>query len=347
MLPCILTGCQEVEKPDSTDNETNKRTSITEKIDLSKIAVPKEVAVYSAVLWEKAPEEIAHVFLGDGFKEDETHAEGRTFVKNTGTKKEQRITAIDGGMAFFGTLGHAADNGVNFSGKEYGTWEESSIYQEMAEEYNSTGVISNGKPDGKKILPALEGRVNEYLQQVGMEGYALDAAALFHNQGQESCLMYWKQWVDGIPLSDIYYQNTGNRSIYNYRHNIYDPDFQACASTLRVCFLENKLIKWNNSCITHPDRQLGKYPPVPPGKAYEKVKACYPPAAAAAHSEPPSLERAELQYQMVSWKKKYYLYPIWLFGVCKKTEEGSQEWEYYIMDAVTGDFFSDIPAELL
>lgn len=347
LISVLFAGCQEIENLDFLDKTAKQRDSIVENVDLSGISVPEEISVYSAALWEKKPEEIARVFLGDGFQEGKTHGEGRTFVKDAGTKKEQGVSVIDGGMAFFGECGHAADNGVNFWGCGYDGVERSDIFQEMQKEYCDTGKISGGEKDKEKVIPDLEKEVSEYLNQAGMEGYGLDAAALFHIQGegrQKYCLMYWKQAVDGISLSDTWYGNYGNCTVYNYRHQVYNPEFPITTSTLCICFKKDKLVKWYNSCIIHKDKLLGKYPLVPAGKAYQKVKECYPPESV--DGETSSLERAELQYQIVSWGEKYYLYPIWLFGVYKKTEMGA-EWQYYIVDAVTGDFFSDIPAELL
>ena len=350
LVSCFLAGCQEIENPDFTDKVANQQASIVEKVDLSRLSAPKELFVYSAALWKREPEEIAEVFLGKGFKEGETYAEGRTFVQNTGTQKEQIVIATDGGMAYFGETGHANDNGVIFSRLDLGELlNGSNNYQELCEEYYNTGKISGGESKEEDVISGIEKGVSQYLEQLGMEGYKLDATGVLDSEGldgRKCYVMYWKQVVDGIPLSNDCFMNTGNKEVYNYRHQVCHADLSAGVSVLETHFLENELIDWRNSDIIRPDKQLKKYSLVSANKAFEKVKECYPPVTE--DEETPRLERAELQYQLLGRKGKYYLYPIWLFGVCKKNElTGAPAWEYYMMDAVTGDFLSDIPEELL
>ena len=86
-LSFLFVGCQEIENQDPAEKQMNQETSIIERIDLSKISAPQEAAVYSVVFFDREPEEIAHIFLGDDFEEGETAAVGRMFVKDAETKK--------------------------------------------------------------------------------------------------------------------------------------------------------------------------------------------------------------------------------------------------------------------
>lgn len=345
----ILPGCEEVENPDVL----NETTTLVEHVDLSAVSAPEEVSVYSAVLWEQQPEKITDIFLGSDFTEEKAGATGRRFVKNAGTKREERVIVSDGGRTFFGDDGHSEENGIIYTRNDYSKiCENSDGFEEMTTEYISgSGKISDNVPDeNDEAFLAAKERTSQYLEQLGMEGYALDAAAVLATKKQKnkkSYWMCWKQLVDGIPISDTAVRHD-EKEVYNFRQVIASDELIFFDSSLEVMYMGNELADWGNFYIIHADKVLKKSPLVPVEQAYQKVKECYPLEKTGTHI----LERAELQYELIELKEqagKYYLYPVWVFTVYEETANVSEheKWIYYLMDAFTGDFFSELPAELL
>lgn len=343
ILMVSMAGCEEVEKPEVLE----KKTALVENIDLSAISAPEEVSVYSAMGWECDPEEAVGIFLESDFREGEADAVGRRFTADSGTKNEKIVIVEDGGMACFGEGGHGSEHGIIFAGRsDYSDICEDSAYSEgIQDEYSCTGKLDDRGLDEKEdtFLAAKE-TISGCLERLGMKGYVLDAAAPLATgkKKKKAYWMCWKQMVDGIPLSDTLLENIGNKSAYNYRHSISSLDLQAYDSSLTVLFMGEELVRWVNCNVIQTDKMLGKYPVVSVSEAYQKVQERYPQEAG---SIKPVLERAELQYELVKRDKKYYLYPVWVFGI--RNEGGEYEWDYHLMDAVTGDYFKDIPAELI
>lgn len=348
-MTLILPGCEEVENPEAL----NEITTLLENIDLSAVSAPEEVSVYSAVLWGQPPEKAAGIFLGNGFAETKADAKGRNFVKKSGQTQEEIVSVHDGGRTYFGNGGHEAENGITYLRNDLvKIGVHSDGYEEMANDYVAgSGMITGDVPDeNNKTFLAVKGNVLQYLKQLGMEGYALDAAASLDTKkktGKEGCWMVWKQMIDGIPVSDTAIRHD-EREVYNFRHGITNSKWNAYDSSLNVMYVGNELAEWTNAYVVRADKVLKKSPVVPVRQAYHRVKACYPPEKTGIHT----LERAELQYELVEWADqvgKYYLYPVWVFTVHEETDntDETKNWIYYLIDAITGDFFCDIPAELL
>ena len=177
----------------------------------------------------------------------------------------------------------------------------------------------------------------------------MDAAILLDTKKQKdkkSYWMCWKQLVDGIPISDSLFENVTNKTVYNYRYSISNPKMMAYDSSLTVMFMGEELVEWDNYRIIKKDKELGRYPVISVSEAYKKVQERYPEGTKIG-SEVPSLDRAELQYELVTLEGRYYLYPVWVIGIRGKDEYSGQDiWDYHLMDAVTGDYFKDIPEEL-
>lgn len=179
-LSLILPGCQEVENPDAVIKTTE--TTLVENIDLSAVSAPEEVSVYSAVLWERPPEGVARIFFGNDFAEGKANAAGREFVKNAGTRQEAYTLVYDGGRTYFGESGHEgneAENGIHYVRNDLcKICENSDGYEEITDDYFcGSGTVTDGIPDEKEeTFLAVKKKTSQYLEQLGMEGYSLDAA---------------------------------------------------------------------------------------------------------------------------------------------------------------------------
>ena len=340
-----VAGCQEIEKPGMAEEKT--KSVLVNNVDLSLADVSGEAAVYSAVFLRDNPEKIAGIFLGKDFEEGEASAEGRRFIANAGTKEEKMVIVGDGGRSFFGESGHSADTGIIFSGREdfVDALNYNTEVGQLMEEYQDAGKISEKSTEETDEEFALaKEKTGDWLEQLKMEKYVLDAdvaVELKDLENKKGYLMFWRQTIDEIPVSDILLENEGNKTVYNYRHQICNPELQACSSAVETAWVEGELAEWYNYGMVGKEKVLKKYSVVSAEQAYEKVEECYP-AESAASGEVPVLERAQLQYEILKRGESLYLYPIWLFGV-KESDGG---WCYYLMDAATGDFFTDIPEEI-
>lgn len=353
-LSLMLSGCQEVENPEALIDTTE--TTLVENIDLSTVSAPEEVSVYSAVLWERPPEEVARIFFGNDFAEGKANAAGREFVKHAGTKQEAYTLVYDGGRTYFGESGHEGnegENGVSYLRRDLcKICENSDGYEEITDDYFcGSGTVTDSIPDEKEeTFFAVKEKTSQYLEQLGMEGYALDAATTLSTKKQKNKKSYWMAWkqhIDGIPVSDTRVRND-SREVYNFRRGLTDEKLISYDSTLRVMYVGKELANWFHGYIIHADKAVKKSPVVPVRQAYQKVKECYPPEKTGSCT----LERAELQYELIEWADQagtYYLYPLWVFTVHEGTHYSneSQNWMYYLIDAITGELFVDFPEELL
>lgn len=355
MLPFLISGCEEVEHKDAMETDGEPETSLVEKIDLSAVSAPKEAAVYAATFFDRETEETARIFLGNDFEEGETVAEGRIFLHGAGTPKEKQLCVFDSGRAFFGDSRHVGDNGVNFNSRYdlcYNIIYTNDEYRDLAREYDNEGrIASGGEPDGQNgAFSDKQEQIAGYLEELGAGGYELFSAGTFPTRQGEGCLMYFKQVVDGIPVSHILFENKDKKTLYNLRYSVLSEKITALDADVRVCFLGDELVRFYCSSLIDTGRPLKEYPLVPVSDAYRKVRERYP--AAAGMDGKHELERAELQYELVmpdiSAEDEICLYPVWLFGVRNKGDKMAEnEWTYYMVDAVTGEFFSDIPKERL
>lgn len=230
--------------------------------------------------------------------------------------------------------------------------ENSEGFEKMREQYaGDSGTVTDGVPDEKEeTFLAVKEKTSQYLEQLGMEGYALDAAATLatkKHKNKKSYWMVWKQRIDGIPISDTAI-GVGPREVYNFRQGFVNPKLDSYNSDLEVMYVGNELADMRNAYVVHADKTLKRSLVVPAEQAYQKVKECYPPEKTGTHT----LERAELQYELIEWADQagtYYLYPLWVFTVHEGTHYSneSQNWMYYLIDAITGELFVDFPEELL
>lgn len=367
MLLFLMSGCEEVEHKTAMETDGEPETSLAEKVDLSAVSAPKEAAVYTAAFFDKGAEETARIFFGSDFEEGETEGPGRVFLHGAGTPKEEKLYVLDSGRAFFGDNCNLGMIGISFGrrGIRFGIDEDGNEYDgytDLRQEYSNEGRISSGGGTGGQdgAFSDKRERIEEYLEELGAGGYELFAAGTFPaRQGKECCLMYFKPVVDGIPVTHMLGNTggwvwsdgtrTGGRMLYNDRYNIIAENVGVLEADVQVSFLGDELIDIYGPSLINIGRPLKKYPLVPIDDACGKVREHYP--AAAGIGGQYTLERAELQYLLVmpdmSVEEKIYLYPVWLFGVRNKGEDRGSDWTYYMVDAVTGEFFSDIPEERL
>ncbi len=350
-LSLILSGCQEVENPEALIEMT--KTTLVENVDLSAVTAPEEVSVYSAALWEQRPEKVAGIFLGNDFTEGKADAIGRRFIKNAGKKQEIIVQVCDGGRTYFGDGGHAEENGIiYFRNDLYKIGKNSEGFEKITEQYDGgSGTVTDGVPDEKEeTFLAVKEKTSKYLEQLGMEGYALDAATTLATKKQKnkkSYWMAWKQWIDGIPISDTVVRR-GPREVYNFRQGFVNPKLNSYNSFLEAMYVGNELADMRNAYVVHADKAVKKSPVVPVRQAYQKVEECYPPEKTGTYT----LERAELQYELIEQADhagKYYLYPLWVFTVHEDEDDVDEpgDWVYYLVDVITGELFIDFPEELL
>lgn len=184
----------------------------------------------------------------------------------------------------------------------------------------------------------------------------MDAAAIFEKSKIKGCLIYWTQVIDKIPVAEIMLSKSGNQSgttVYNSKLQ-YNTKMRQRDSMLETEIVNNKLVGWYNINVINVGKKLKQSPVVPLEEAYKKVEEQIPNYPSEVRI--PVLEMVELQYKMIELDEKIYLYPVWTFCVSteeisKDTETGKEHiWTYYnyfLIDAVTGDYFTDIDTKAL
>ena len=342
-LSLVLCGCQEVERPMNQESGNN----FIEKVNLSEIVAPDQVFVYSAKCQEINLNRAANAFLGENFKESEVYAEGRCYVKDSGTKDEKSVIFIDGGISYFGESGHAADNGIVFSGIAgyRNVLENSAECESVMEEYATAGNVSGIELSGKEEVSIdFVDMTLQYLKKIGMDKYEPDQTVSFKIDEikEKTCsVLFFRQKIDGLFISDVIFENMGRKIVYNYRNQMYNTDLTAISSVLKVMYVGNELVSWENYEAIKPEKKLKKYKPVSAIEAYESVKECY--RLNEYIKVKPTLERAEIQYELIKLEDRLYLYPIWLFAMRGEDDN----WDYFLVDAVTGGLFKDIPDDIV
>ena len=115
-------------------------------------------------------------------------------------------------------------------------------------------------------------------------------------------------------------------------------------------FINERLVRWSCCDVVNTGRKLKQSPVVPLEEAYKKVEKQIPNYPSEVRI--PILETVELQYKIIELEDKIYLYPVWIF--CISTEEKKPEdadtkeeetwttYNYFLIDAITGDYFTDI-----
>ena len=348
MLSFFLFGCDEIENKNVTEPITDSETSLVEKIDLSAISAPDEVTVYSASFFDRKPEEIAHIFLGNDFEEGETSAFGRMFISDAETKNEKFVYAYDSGRAFYGDNHISGWNGVNYVGCFKTRYYNNDKYNDMRNKYQNKGLIaSEDSEEQNKIFSDKQKLIAEYLGKLGVNGYELYSAGIFNEKNMKGCLMYFKQMADGIPVSHMVFENSNENMVYNSRYSMVSEKIGMLDADVQVCFLEDKLADFYCTSLINIDKPLKKYPLISVNDAYEQVKKYYP--VTVETNIDYELERAELQYALIMPDysiEKILLYPVWLFCVHNEGDKIDSEQTSYMVDAITGELFSDISEEL-
>lgn len=356
----FLAGCQEVEKPgqDVPEKEIPK-VEIEKKVDFSDVYAPPEVSVYSASLWEAEDDYVVKVFLGDKKVEKIIYAQGPRYVYAKDTKKEEGVNVFDGGESCYGYNKGLEEAGVSYGYMKYLYFEKLfSEYEKIRDEYYGRGEIISKELDetGGVFVEAKE-KVSKYLEKLHMENYEVDAAAVFEESGKKGCLIYWTQMIDDIPVSKIKLDKSGSQgdtTVYNSKLS-YNVKMEQRGSRMETKFVNKKLVSWQNYNAINTDKKLKQSPVVPVEEAYKKVEEQIPNYPLEVRK--PILEMVELQYKIIELDEKIYLYPVWTF--CISTEEKEQEdadttegetyttYNYFLIDAVTGDYFTDIDTKEL
>lgn len=356
----FLAGCQEVEKPgqDVPEKEIPK-VEIEKKVDFSDVYAPPEVSVYSASLWEAEDDYVVKVFLGDKKVEKILYAQGPRYAHAKDTKEEEGVNVFDGGESCYGYNKGLEEAGVSYGYMKYLYFEKLfSEYEKIRDEYYGRGEIISKELDetGGVFVEAKE-KVSKYLEKLHMENYEVDAAAVFEESGKKGCLIYWTQMIDDIPVSKIKLDKSGSQgdtTVYNSKLS-YNVKMEQRGSRMETKFVNKKLVSWQNYNAINTDKKLKQSPVVPVEEAYKKVEEQIPNYPLEVRK--PILEMVELQYKIIELDEKIYLYPVWTF--CISTEEKEQEdadttegetyttYNYFLIDAVTGDYFTDIDTKEL
>ena len=353
MIIFLLSGCQEVENEQYLDEVNN--IEIEEDVDFSDIYAPDEVYIYSAKFWEQEDEVIIDTFLDGKYDKTEKGGLGKSYFSAPDTKNEKVLVIMDEGMDWYGRREHLnMKGGFNF-GYYNSFYKEGNVEcGELEVEYCNRKQMSGNKPDDKdNIFINAKETVTDKLSKIGMKGYDIDASAVFNTDNKKKgILIYWKQFIDNIPLSAIGLSkiNIANTKVYNSK--IYDGKLNWLDSTLCTEFIENFLVRWSNLQCIDEWRKIKKYPVIPVSKAYQRVKEQFKNGYSG--DAAPVLEMTQLQYQTAEINDKIYLYPVWVF--CIRTEEvfkietetnKKPIWNYYLIDAVSGEYFTDIDTEEL
>lgn len=356
----FLAGCQEVEKPgqDVPEKEIPK-VEIEKKVDFSDVYAPPEVSVYSASLWEAEDDYVVKVFLGDKKVEKILYAQGPRYAHAKDTKEEEGVNVFDGGESCYGYNKGLEEAGVSYGYMKYLYFEKLfSEYEKIRDEYYGRGEIISKELDetGGVFVEAKE-KVSKYLEKLHLENYEVDAAAVFEESGKKGCLIYWTQMIDDIPVSKIKLDKSGSQgdtTVYNSKLS-YNVKMEQRGSRMETKFVNKKLVSWQNYNAINTDKKLKQSPVVPVEEAYKKVEEQIPNYPLEVRK--PILEMVELQYKIIELDEKIYLYPVWTF--CISTEEKEQEdadttegetyttYNYFLIDAVTGDYFTDIDTKEL
>jgi len=350
IMSFLLAGCQEVEKPE----QDAVKAEIEKKVDFSDVYAPSEVWIYSASLWEaKDDDYIVKVFLGDKKVEKIPLATCVQYAYKPDTKEEEVVNIHDGGESFYGYKENGIEAGVNYGYIKYDLYKQFSEYEKIHLEYtNTTRIVSKKLDEKDEAFVKAKRRATEYLKKLHMENYAVDAAVLFEKNKTKACPIFWNQVIDNIPVSTIRLDNKGNledTKVYNSKL-AYNTKMGQLDSSLETEFVNNRLVSWQCYDVINVGKKLEQFPVVPVEEAYKKVEEQIPNYSTEVRI--PILEMVELQYKAVELEEKIYLYPVWTF--CVSTEEKEPKsadteeeetrttYNYFLIDAVTGDYFTDI-----
>ncbi len=343
-----LTACEETDRP---EKETGKKGSVIEqKIDLSNITSPPEVSVYKVRYWKGDKKTILSLFLDGNYDQREVYIPGENYVSGEGSEQEKTLNIYDGGRAYYRKYGkkeETLDAGIGFGYRNIRLSDLFPEYNRLRDQYYQTGSMDRQNREKEdSVFTQAEEVVKDYCKKLDMAYTVDDAALLTGKNGESGCLIFWRQEIDGIPLSSVILDKFGSMqgtTVYNsgldYQEPMGQPD-----SVLETTFVDRTLVDWSCADVIQIQKELKKYPAVSVSEAWKKVKERYEKSA----SQNPSLETAKLQYKLIELSGTIITCPVWTFCVRTETKQpvGSEIlWNYYLVDALTGDFFTGTDME--
>lgn len=347
----MLSGCQEI---DGAGNDTKKnKVEIEKNVDLAEVYAPSEVYIYSAVSWKEEYKKIIDVCLGGIYDEKESFAQSEQYRLAPGSKNEKLLNIFDGGKSFYGSKKNEMEAGVAFGYTNLRFDKLFPEYEKFSDEYRISGEIYSKDFDKKDAaFIAAKEEITDYLKLLNMNYYAVDDAVMLEGKDKkkEGWLIYWRQIIDNIPVSSVRLDAQAEligTSVYNSGLS-YNTHMKQRDSTLDTQFIDGKLTDWYNHDVIVLSEKLKECPVISVSEAYKKVESRYENYVIDSDCHMPVLEKAELQYKYIGIDEKNYLYPIWTFAVrteeLYQSQDGSvnteEKWNYYLIDAVSGDYFT-------
>lgn len=346
----LLIGCSET---DENFTEAGHENVITENVDLTKITVPDEVKIYRFEQWdEKSNEEICNVLLKGNVTEVTSGAPGLYYSTDY---LDENLFIYDAGVSYYGeqTLPTAVQfnySCLNGSEVSFSVIEDIELYQEKPD----TEIIKQ-----KEVQQALQ-LVDTYMEQLEFPAFDLHGVTSFprtedENQGY---LFTLRQTVDGIPFSAVGLPKFGATPQGNPRFVVYNstlpinPNIAVDSSMLRVAVLDNEVIEWSCAGMKKISEMLESYPIVTVEEAYAPIQTYY--QSLDTSNSNPRLNAVELQYECLEINGEEMLFPIWMFAILEDEELHDsytnetivlEVWHYYLINAITGEFFVDADVE--
>ena len=115
-------------------------------------------------------------------------------------------------------------------------------------------------------------------------------------------------------------------------------------SELEILVAGGRILSWYGQATVIPIKEEGTYPVISPEEAYEPVKEICQNVGASDMR----LKKVELQYKSIEKDGKQLLFPVWMFAVAtyhplmeEHPVTHGYMWDYYLVNAITGEFFTD------
>lgn len=335
----LFYGCAE------TEESAMQNQGMIEEVDISAVEYPKQVTIYETEFWEPDVQIVTDVFL---------QGEPTSIQKSDGTMLYDRQTDM-----FQRVLLSEDGEGMNYI-LNYPNLESDDVplinrYDTSLSsmEFSVTKDIVKKPSKENPVYQESVKLVEDYMGRLGMPYYQIKAAAMVASEIEEAegCLTYWQQYIDHIPISMIYIPETGQLSgtrVYNPGLSSEIRQLGTSGSELEILVAGGRILSWYGQATVVPIEKTGTYPVISPEKAYQPVlEICQK-----AGSTDMRLKNVELQYKSVEKDGNQMLFPVWVFAVATYHPLMEQHpitqgyiWDYYLVNAVTGDFFTDIDVE--
>lgn len=334
MMLFFLPGCSELDEGVVLDASVN----VDEKVDVSSIEYPSEVNIYQMDWWEADTEKICDTLLHGEITEIQTQwATGPAYLTDIPGDEILYINTNDGPQPASFIYGYKY-NGHDDSSK--GLDAVFPTLQGFRVEFEATSQLK-GNTDGDSDINDVSEIIKACFQKMDIPEFALRGYAQIPSADGTSTdlLSYWQQVVDQIPISicSIDLHSGGSQNIYN-RNLAYDPDLYCKGSYTEIQYVDDEIVSIYVSSIVDDFEHIGTIRPVSPQRAWEKVKND---VYRKREAEDAVLELVELQYLHLTKNGQKYLYPVWTIEVIEKDENevGGIAYNYYLIDAATGDYF--------